>query len=350
MKTAAAFAILGILATALPAARADDMVNLDLSICRRELAPYGRWIDTDAYGRAWQPYEAVSHRGWRPYCDGGRWRWTDEGWYWHSTYRWGAIPFHYGRWTCLPRAGWVWVPHHAWAPAWVHWRYSDRAVGWAPLPPGATYHSSAGFSFNGRSVGLNFSFGLSESDYTFIPREDIFSTSVADVILSSSSFHFRFSRIAARDYRCGPRVRCPGIPYDVIRPRRRPATVYIAPPRVVYPRPYCPPVEPRRFVHYRDRHRHVIDQPVVAPRWAPVPAPAPAPAPRRPSQDRVVVRHFKSGSSGSAPAPAPAPRISAPAPRAAPAPAPAPVVRRRSSGSSGRAGRLSEIVRNRMRR
>ena len=40
--------------------------------------------------------------------------------------------------------GWVGVPGNEWAPAWVSWRKSDDYVGWAPLPPEATFDRRAG--------------------------------------------------------------------------------------------------------------------------------------------------------------------------------------------------------------
>ncbi len=64
-----------------------------------ELAPYGSWVDLPSYGSCWRPTVAVWNSSWRPYGDGGRWLWTDCGWYWHSDYSWGWAPFHYGRWS-----------------------------------------------------------------------------------------------------------------------------------------------------------------------------------------------------------------------------------------------------------
>ncbi|HKS38474.1 MAG TPA: DUF6600 domain-containing protein, partial [Verrucomicrobiae bacterium] len=46
------------------------------------LSPYGNWVEVSDYGWCWQPTVAVVNSGWRPYCDGGRWVWTDSGWYW----------------------------------------------------------------------------------------------------------------------------------------------------------------------------------------------------------------------------------------------------------------------------
>jgi len=124
----------------------------------------------DGYGRCWQPTVAVVSPSWRPYCDRGRWLWTDCGWYWYSDYSWGWAPFHYGRWCSHPRVGWFWVPDNCWGPSWVSWRHTWDYCGWAPLPPGVRFVNGRGFFHNG--IGLGFSigdFGLSASLYTFVP-------------------------------------------------------------------------------------------------------------------------------------------------------------------------------------
>ncbi|MDW8309492.1 MAG: hypothetical protein RMK20_08980 [Verrucomicrobiales bacterium] len=132
------------------------------------LAPYGSWIEVDGYGWCWRPTVVVIQHDWRPYCHGGRWIYTDLGWYWHSSYSWGWIAFHYGRWFHHPRWGWCWYPDYVWAPAWVTWRYSPGYCGWAPLPPGAWYRPGFGFYYHGRSVGVGFDFGLSAAWFTFV--------------------------------------------------------------------------------------------------------------------------------------------------------------------------------------
>ncbi|TAL05152.1 MAG: hypothetical protein EPO07_03995, partial [Verrucomicrobia bacterium] len=112
-----------------PAAAVAD-VDYDQS-----LAPYGTWIEVEDYGRCWQPSVVVINHDWRPYCDRGRWLYTDGGWYWLSDYSWGSVTFHYGRWFNHARWGWCWQPDNIWAPAWVTWRYDNAYCGWAPLPP-----------------------------------------------------------------------------------------------------------------------------------------------------------------------------------------------------------------------
>ena len=132
------------------------------------LSPYGSWVYLSGYGWCWQPTVAVSVSTWRPYCDRGRWYWSDAGWYWHSDYSWGWAAFHYGRWYQHPRSGWVWAPGTVWAPSWVSWRYSDGYCGWAPLPPEAHFVSGVGFSFHGRHVSVGFEFGLRDYHYSFV--------------------------------------------------------------------------------------------------------------------------------------------------------------------------------------
>jgi len=133
------------------------------------LSPYGSWVNVDGYGMCWQPSTVVVNRGWQPYRDGGRWMYTDAGWYWYSDYTWGWAPFHYGRWFSHPSYGWCWNPGYAWGPSWVSWRYNDGYCGWAPLPPEAHYSAGFGFSYYGSSVGVSFGFGLGYDCYTFVP-------------------------------------------------------------------------------------------------------------------------------------------------------------------------------------
>ena len=132
------------------------------------LSPYGTWVNIDGYGRCWQPTVAVANSGWRPYCDRGRWVYSDAGWYWLSDYSWGATTFHYGRWFTHPRWGWCWYPDTVWAPSWVTWRYGSDYCGWAPLPPAAYYRPGFGFSYYGTSVGFGFGFGCTSASFTFV--------------------------------------------------------------------------------------------------------------------------------------------------------------------------------------
>lgn len=133
------------------------------------LSPYGAWVNVDGYGWCWQPTVAVVQPGWRPYCHGGNWLWTDSGWYWYSDYSWGWAPFHYGRWHRHQRHGWVWHPGTVWGPAWVTWRQSEGYCGWAPLPPDAHWGVGVGLTYRGSHVSVGFGWGLSAWDYAFVP-------------------------------------------------------------------------------------------------------------------------------------------------------------------------------------
>jgi len=144
----------------------------DVTYFYDSLAPYGTWIQLQGLGWCWQPRVVVIQRTWRPYCDGGRWLYTDAGWFWQSDYSWGWAPFHYGRWHFHTRCGWVWLPDRVWGPAWVTWRVAGNTCGWAPLPPHADFDIHLGYRFNGVHVGINFDFGLHSSDFTFIALKD----------------------------------------------------------------------------------------------------------------------------------------------------------------------------------
>jgi len=132
------------------------------------LSPYGTWINVEGYGRCWRPSVVVYDRTWRPYCDGGHWVYTDNGWYWFSDYSWGWAPFHYGRWFFDARFGWCWWPDTVWGPSWVTWRYTDDYCGWAPLPPHCYYREGVGLIYNGVTVSVGFDFGFGAAVFTFV--------------------------------------------------------------------------------------------------------------------------------------------------------------------------------------
>ena len=131
------------------------------------LSPYGQWIQVDGYGRCWRPTTVVYDATWQPYCDRGRWVYTDCGWYWDSDYSWG-VTFHYGRWFHHDNYGWCWWPETVWAPSWVTWRSSGTYCGWAPLPPYTVYQPGIGFTYRGGNVAVSFGFGLSANCFTFV--------------------------------------------------------------------------------------------------------------------------------------------------------------------------------------
>jgi hypothetical protein len=133
-----------------------------------DLSPYGTWVQVDGFGWCWQPRTVLTVHGWRPYCDGGHWVYTDAGWFWQSDYSWGWATFHYGRWHLHERCGWVWIPDTVWAPAWVTWRVDNGHCGWAPLPPHADFDIKLGYRFNGVSVRADFDFGLRLDHFIFV--------------------------------------------------------------------------------------------------------------------------------------------------------------------------------------
>jgi len=131
------------------------------------LSPYGDWIYDSSHGWVWRPTVAVVDVGWRPYSQGGRWIYSDAGWYWNSYYSWGWAPFHYGRWHRSILHGWYWVPGYTWSPAWVMWRSNDHYAGWAPLPPGSHYVHGVGYTWGGSHVGFSFGFDLGHGWFTY---------------------------------------------------------------------------------------------------------------------------------------------------------------------------------------
>ena len=108
------------------------------------LSPYGTWIQIDGGINVWRPIHMRT--GWLPYKY-GRWIWTEDGWYWNSDEPFGYIVFHYGRWYYDDYYGWIWIPDDVWAPAWVEWRYDNDYIGWAPLPPYASFSVGFGIRF-----------------------------------------------------------------------------------------------------------------------------------------------------------------------------------------------------------
>lgn len=117
--------------------------NISVDFFYDQLGDYGDWVEVGDYGYGWQPRDV--DQDWRPYSD-GRWAYTEAGWTWLSEEPYGWAVYHYGRWAQIERKGWVWIPGTEWAPAWVSWRRSPRHVGWAPLPPEASFRRSVGIS------------------------------------------------------------------------------------------------------------------------------------------------------------------------------------------------------------
>lgn len=124
-----------------PATQAAGSISVDFFY--DQLGDYGDWVEVGDYGYGWQPRGVDPD--WRPYSD-GRWAYTDAGWTWLSDEPYGWAVYHYGRWARLEDRGWVWIPGTEWAPAWVSWRRSPKHVGWAPLPPEASFRHGVGLS------------------------------------------------------------------------------------------------------------------------------------------------------------------------------------------------------------
>ncbi|MGA2244887.1 MAG: DUF6600 domain-containing protein [Verrucomicrobiota bacterium] len=141
--------------------------DISVDYFNNTLTPYGAWVQVDGYGRCWRPTVAFYNVAWSPYCDSGRWIYSDYGWYWDSDYSWGAT-FHYGRWFRSPRFGWCWYPDTVWAPSWVAWRSGGDYCGWAPLPPFAVFVPGAGFFYRGAATGVDFDFGLAADCFVFV--------------------------------------------------------------------------------------------------------------------------------------------------------------------------------------
>lgn len=146
------------------------------SVFYNKLEPYGDWIQTRDYDYVFRPREA-SGAQWRPYTE-GRWAYTDAGWTWISSEAFGWATYHYGRWTRLRGVGWVWVPGHEWAPAWVSWRKGNEYVGWAPLPPEAEFDRRSGihnWSDNYYDIGPN--------QYVFVQTRELGQQRLAQAIV-----------------------------------------------------------------------------------------------------------------------------------------------------------------------
>ena len=159
-----------------------------------ELSPYGTWVDLDGYGPCWQPTAVVMDPDWLPYFDGGRWEYTDCGWYWWSDYSWGWAPFHYGSWFHHNRLGWCWTPGASWGPSWVTWRLSEGFCGWAPIPPSATFAAGLGLTSHGRKVQEHDDLGISARHYRFVAWDHFLDHNLSQQALPPHQASQAFSR------------------------------------------------------------------------------------------------------------------------------------------------------------
>lgn len=182
-----------------------------------DLAPDGKWMDSGDYGYVWQP-DVSSQEDWAPYTDGS-WSYTDYGWAWDSQESFGSICYHYGRWTRLRSIGWVWVPDHVWAPAWVSWRTGDDCVGWAPLPPAARWHGNLGI--HGWVDGTCH---IPPTSYCFVNNREFFHQRCREVLLPRRECEDRFLKsrnvtalTEVRKPGGAAFIRCDGPPVDKLR-------------------------------------------------------------------------------------------------------------------------------------
>jgi hypothetical protein len=140
-------------------AKAQD-VEVSYQTFYDELSPYGQWVYDGEYGNVWVP---DAEPGFRPYGTNGHWVMTENGNMWVSDVPWGWACYHYGRWTFNPYYGWIWVPGHEWAPAWVTWRSGGGYYGWAPMGPG---------------VSIGMSYDYPENYWVFVEPTYLYSPSV----------------------------------------------------------------------------------------------------------------------------------------------------------------------------
>lgn len=152
-----------------------DSVSVDLFY--DDLSQYGDWVEVGDYGYCWHPRDVAND--WRPYND-GNWVYTDAGWTWVSQEPYGWAVYHYGRWLRIEDTGWVWVPGSEWAPAWVSWRRSPKYVGWAPLPPEATFRREVGFS-----AWVDSYYDIGPTYYSFVEIRNLGAPDIRTVTVST---------------------------------------------------------------------------------------------------------------------------------------------------------------------
>lgn len=157
----------------LPQAQAETAITVDFFY--DALEPHGEWIEVGDYGYCWHPREVTQE--WRPYTQ-GTWAYTDAGWTWISDEPHGWATYHYGRWVDVESAGWVWVPDTEWGPAWVSWRRSETHIGWAPLPPEASFRRTVGLS-----SWVDSYYDIGPASYSFVELRNLGAPRLATVIL-----------------------------------------------------------------------------------------------------------------------------------------------------------------------
>ena len=159
---ALALAVTALFVLAAPVQQARASVDVSIDFFYDAMQPYGDWIYINGYGYCWQPGVDVVGVDWQPYTD-GYWAYTDAGWTWISNEPFGWATYHYGRWM-INAGSWCWVPGYEWAPAWVSWRQTSNHIGWAPLPPEASWSAGVGFS-----TWTDSYYGIGPDYYSFVP-------------------------------------------------------------------------------------------------------------------------------------------------------------------------------------
>ncbi len=147
---------------------------------RPALDPHGTWTDDPAYGTVWTPNPDEVGADFQPYDTAGQWDYDGTDYSWQSSFSWGWVCFHYGRWAYNQSTGWMWIPGRTYAPAWVSWRLGDDAypyVGWAPIPPAWLWFGGGATAFG---VVL-------QEPWTFTGRSNVLSSSIASSSVHGSS-------------------------------------------------------------------------------------------------------------------------------------------------------------------
>jgi hypothetical protein len=165
----------------------DVDVNVSVGVFFDALAPYGTWMETDAYGWCWVPSVVEYDVAWRPYVTGGHWVWTDCGWTWVSYYDWGWAPFHYGRWVLVGYGRWAWVPGYVWGPAWVSWRVGGGYIGWYPLSPEVSFSWDVGIRYHHPHFRSGFYYDDYPYVWSFVPAHRLTHLHVADHVIAQHS-------------------------------------------------------------------------------------------------------------------------------------------------------------------
>ena len=110
--------------------------------------------------------------------------------------------------------GWVWVPDYEWAPAWVEWRYNDDYLGWAPLPPYASFRVGVGISFS-------INWHLHHRYWNFV-RYDHFCHDRVNVYIINNSDNYRVfknTKYRTNYYSDGGRIINRGVDRDLVERR-----------------------------------------------------------------------------------------------------------------------------------